>query len=220
MSSPYVYGNYSSTGRGKITENMLEHFFGSKTRLRLLKIFFRSPEQAFYVRELSRLTDMQLNAVRREITNLEKMNLIEGIPFSEVSSHEAVGTGRSKYYRLNSGALLYPELKALLLKAEIGEERHLVEMLKNKAGTVKLLLLTGIFLQEKESSTDLLIVGKIKPLTVAKLIKDYESELGKVVRYTIFDEKEFRDRREIGDKFLYGLFEAKHLSVVDEYHLN
>ncbi|MBI5729290.1 MAG: winged helix-turn-helix transcriptional regulator [Candidatus Magasanikbacteria bacterium] len=199
---------------------MLEHFFGSKTRLRLLKIFFRSPEQAFYVRELSRLTDTQLNAVRREIANLEKMGLIAGVPFTEISTHEAVGTGRSKYYRLDSNSLLYPELKALLLKAEIGEERHLVEMLKNKAGQVKLLLLTGIFLQEKEVDTDILIVGKIKPLTVAKLIKAYENELGKVVRYTILDEKEFRDRREIGDKFLYSLFEAKHLSVVDEYHLN
>lgn len=199
---------------------MLEHFFGSKTRLRLLKIFFRSPEQSFYGRELARLTEMQLNSVRREMINLEKMSLIEAVPFAEVSTHEAVGTRRSKYYRLNSNSLLYPELKALLLKAEIGEERHLVEMLKSKAGDVKLLLLTGIFLQEKEVNTDLLIVGKIKPLTVARLIKDYENELGKVVRYTILDEREFRDRREIGDKFLYSLFEAKHLSVVDEFHLN
>ncbi|SRR3989339_119290 len=199
---------------------MLEHFFGSKTRLLLLKIFFRSPDQAFYVRELSRLTERQLNAVRREIMNLEKIGLIKGVPFNEITTHEAVGTGRSKYYRLDSNSLLYPELKALLLKAEIGEERHLVEMLKNKAGSIKLLLLTGIFLQEKETSTDLLIVGKIKPLTVARLVKDYENELGKVVRYTIFDEREFRDRREIGDKFLYSLFEARHLSVVDEYHLN
>lgn len=199
---------------------MLEHFFGSKTRLLLLKIFFRSPDQAFYARELSRLTGMQLNAVRREIANLAGIGLIAKAHFDEVALHAAVGTGRSKYYRLDPGSLLYPELKALLLKAEIGEERQLVEMLKNKAGRVKLLLLTGIFLQEKEVDTDILIVGKIKPLTVAKLIKAYENELGKVVRYTIFDEKEFRDRREIGDKFLYGLFEAKHLSVVDEYHLN
>lgn len=199
---------------------MLEHFFGSKTRLLLLKIFFRSPDQAFYARELSRLTGMQLNAVRREIANLAGIGLIAKAPFDEVAAHAAVGTGRSKYYRLDPGSLLYPELKALLLKAEIGEERQLVEMLKSKAGRVKLLLLTGIFLQEKEVDTDILIVGKIKPLTVAKLIKAYENELGKVVRYTIFDEKEFRDRREIGDKFLYGLFEAKHLSVVDEYHLN
>lgn len=200
---------------------MLEHFFGSKTRLKLLKIFFRSPDQAFYVRELARLADTQLNGIRREIANLEKMYLLKTISANEVlGSGGTAGTGRSKYYRLDTGSLLYPELKALLLKAEIGEERQLIEALKDKAGTVKLLLLTGIFLQEKDVNTDLLLVGEIKPLIVAKLIKAYESELGKVVRYTIFDEKEFQDRWEIGDKFLYSLFEAKHLSVVDEYHLN
>ena len=46
-----------------------------------------------------------------------------------------------------------------------------------------------------------------------------EAATGKAVRYTIFTDKEFRERREIGDKFLYGLFEAKHLLPVNHYNL-
>ena len=34
--------------------------------------FFHSPERAFYVRELARLVEGQLNAIRRELANLER----------------------------------------------------------------------------------------------------------------------------------------------------
>jgi hypothetical protein len=42
----------------------------------------------------------------------------------------------------------------------------------------------------------------------------------KTIRYTIMDEKEFNDRRQVGDRFLFSLFEAKHLMMVDSYGIN
>ncbi len=198
---------------------MLEHFFGSKTRLKLLKIFFRSPEQAFYMRELARLAETQLHAVRREISNLERMNLIVQVPLKEAKKRDT-GTERSKYYQLHAASLLYHELKALLLKAELLEEKELIEELKDKGGEIKMFILTGLFTQDKDVNSDMLLVGKLKPLVVGKLVKRYETELGKTIRYTLMDEEEFKDRREIGDKFLYSVFEAKHIFIVNEYNLS
>lgn len=198
---------------------MLEHFFGSKTRLKLLQLFFREPEKTFYLRELARLTDTQLNAIRREIANLERLGLIMSVP-AAIAESETPVTERHKYYRLNREAVLFPEIEALLLKSQLLEEQEFIEQLKTKTGVVRLMVLTGLFTGAPDVSTDLLLVGSLKPLIVARLIKEYETSTGKVVRYTMFTEREFRERREIGDKFLYSVFEARHLTPVNEYHIS
>ncbi len=198
---------------------MLEHLIGSKTRLKLLQLFFRSPERSFYVRELSRIIEVQLNAVRREIANLEKLGVIKQVPVG-TSNLEEIGTERSKYYKLDSNFLLYSEIKMLLIKSKELEEQKLIEDLKKKGGQIKFLLLTGIFTEDKEAVTDILIVGQIKAVMVSKLIKEFEKIAGQPIRYTIMEEKEFTDRREIGDRFLYGVFESKNIVVLDELHIS
>lgn len=195
---------------------MIEQLFGSKTRVKLLHIFFHSSDRPFYVRELARLAEGQLNAIRRELSNLEKIGLITPVIISQGEVPEGAGTGRSKYYKLNEGCLFYAELKSLLFKSQILYERELIEMLKNRAGKLKILLFTGCFTDAKNAETDILLVGEIRPLVVAKLVQDFEKKLGKSLRYTVMTEKEFKDRREIGDKFLYSIFEEKHIIVVDE----
>jgi len=193
---------------------MLEHFFGSRTRVTLLKIFFRSPEQSFYGRELARMAETQLNAVRREIANLERLQLIKAVP-----SPADATTERSKYYQIDSLGPLYHEVKALLIKSELLEEQELIEAIKTKGGTITLFILTGIFTQA-EVDSDILLVGNLKPVVISKIIKHYELETGRSIRYTLMDEREFRDRREIGDKFLYSIFEAKYTLAVKGYNLS
>ncbi len=193
---------------------MLEHLFGSKTRVKLLNIFFREPERAFFVRELNRLAGLQLHTVRRELSNLEAMGVVGQVE-GKISGKHTVGTERSKYYKLITESLLFPELKALLLKAQVMEEQALIDIIKEKGGDVKLFILTGFFTNESEVETDIMLVGAIKPMVIAKIIRDYEKESQRSIRYTILTEAEFRERHEIGDKFLYSIFEAKHITAID-----
>lgn len=197
---------------------MLEHLFGSKTRLKLLYLFFSYPERAFFVREISRQSGVQLNAVRREIANLGKIGIVRQVSSAEAKTEE-IGTERSKYFQLEPDFVLLAELKSLLFRAHLLEEQDLIEKIKKRAGEIKFLLLTGIFTGEKNAGTDLLLVGKVKPVTMMRLIKEFEKTLGRPIRYTMMDGKEFGERREIGDKFLYGLLETKHLVAIDEYGL-
>jgi hypothetical protein len=198
---------------------MLEHFFGSRTRLKLLKLFFRSPDRSFYVRELARTIDTQLNAVRREISNLQKLKIIKQTVVQEVNLEDG-GTGRSKFYQVDEQSPLFNELRALLTKSEVLEEQQLIEEIKAKGGKLKLFLLTGIFTGEKDATTDILVVGKLKANVLSKLIRRYENDLGKTVRYTFMTEEEFKDRRHIGDRFLFAILEAKHVFVVNELNVS
>lgn len=194
---------------------MLEHLFGSKTRVKLLRIFFRDDTKAYFVRELTRLLGVQINAVRRELEVLKKVGLVREV----IDQTNKAEIHQKKFFRVNTQAALYPELHALLLKAKLVEQQVFIEQLQEKAGTIDLLLLTGRFTGDRRAPSDILLVGDIKERIVTKLIADYENEFGFEIRYTVFSTKEFAERRHIMDKFLYELFEAKHIKIVDKLGL-
>ncbi len=197
---------------------MLEHLFGSKTRLKLLQLFFRHPDRAFFVREICRMVGSHLNAVRRELSNLEHLGIIAVTDKQEVPDYDQ-GSERAKYYILQKDFLLFGELKSLLLKAQVMEEQAFVSDLKSKGGLIKLFVLTGIFTDEPQTNTDILLVGKVKPVSTSKIIRDYEKSIDRPIRYTIMTEEEYNERKEIGDKFLYSILESKHIVIYDEVNV-
>ncbi len=188
---------------------MLEHFFGSKTRVKLMQIFFQSPTTLFYGRELARLTDAQLNGIRRELSHLEKIGVIKPVDNLVGQTIE-----RTKYYQLDANFLLFSELKALLFKAQLIEQREYIERLK-LVGEIKLLVIAGFFTQDTQSPTDILLVGKIDLQKLDELIAEFEKFLGQSIRYTAMDEAELAERKELSDVFLYHIFETKHLELVN-----
>ena len=198
---------------------MLEYLFGSKTRLKLLKTFFRQSERPFFVRELSRMLGSQINAIRRELSLLLKTGLIKETDETGFLNPGEIGSKLRKYYRLDTESILYPEMQALLVKAQVlGEEQFSKEMV-DKGGNIKLLLLTGSFTGDKRAPSDLLIVGKLKEQSIARVISKYEKDFGFEIRYTTMLDKEFTERRNMMDKFIYALFEADNIKVVNEYNL-
>ena len=55
---------------------MIDALFGSKTRVKLLHLFLNNPGKSFYVREITRLIDEQINSVRRELANMLNVGII------------------------------------------------------------------------------------------------------------------------------------------------
>src|SRR3954467_14383534 len=55
---------------------MVEQLFGCKSRVNLLQLFYSNPNRSFYVREITRKIDEQINSVRRELSNLLSIGII------------------------------------------------------------------------------------------------------------------------------------------------
>jgi hypothetical protein len=195
--------------------SMLEHLFGSKTRVRLLRLFLNDGQNKFFVRELTRRIGAQINAVRNELDHLVKLGLIVVVEEEGGESRRKQDASRrKKYYRLNTEALLYPELQALFVKARILLEKDFVRRLAT-TGSVTYLALTGTFVGVKDSPTDLLIVGRISRDKLAPLIRDFEREIGRDLNYTVMTPQEFKYRRDVTDRFLYSILESKKIVVLD-----
>jgi hypothetical protein len=204
---------------------MLDHLFGSKTRVGLLRLFFDNPDEAYFVRELTRVLDAQINSIRRELENLASLGIVQVIDHIEDHSVEIVeevvpkGLNKKKYYRLNKSFVLYSELSGLFSKSHLMLEKELLTELR-QIGQVSFLALTGFFTGLTNTMTDMLVVGVVNKEYFAQLITKYEKKLGREINYTVMPLKEFQYRRDITDRFLYDILVNPKIVVVDQVGLN
>lgn len=194
---------------------MLEQFFGSKARVKLLKTFLSRPEQQYYTRQLARDLGLQVNSIRRELENLKNIGIIKESE-DDSDNNEDPKKNDKKYYQSDTDFLLFNELKQLFSKANLLSCQAFLNKFKDDED-IKLLILSGIFTGETRSLSDLLIVGKIKRSKFKEQLDILETDLGKEINYTIMDEVEYNYRLDIHDIFLYKLKQGKILKLLDRF---
>ncbi len=92
-------------------DKSIEALFGSKTRVKLLNLFLNNPEKTFYVREITRLIDEQVNSVRRELRNLE-----------DIKAVNSATEDRKLFYGINQRFKYYIPLRAVFAGIDVDEE--------------------------------------------------------------------------------------------------
>ncbi len=191
----------------------IEQMFGSKTRARLMSLFLQQPKELFYVRELTRRIDAQLNSVRRELKNLIDMGLILEKQSDRVRTSTALSE-KKKFYTANTDFILFDDLRSLFQKVQILLKQNLVQEIDGK-GSIYYFAFTGRFVDAKEIPTDILIVGDIKQSLLEEMIKKFELEIPYEINYTLMPKDEFRDRRQVADRFLSSILNAEKVVMID-----
>jgi DNA-binding transcriptional regulator YhcF (GntR family) len=203
---------------------MLGKLIGSNTRVKILKLFISHADKKFYIRQIARDLKLQLNSVRRELENLEKFGLLvsnmqAGTDANVDNQEAAASKADKKYYRINTDFVLFEEIKALIIKAQVLYEKDFIEKIK-KTGKPKLLVLTGFFVNDTKKIVDLFIVGRLNKIKLLRLIKELEGELGREINFSLMDIAEFKYRRDITDVFLYDILDNKKIIVFDEFGIS
>lgn len=184
---------------------MVEQLFGSKTRIKLLKLFMSNPNRSFYVREITRKIDEQINSVRRELSNLHEIGIIT----SDNSSHK-------RYYEVNQK---YRHYKALASIFSTNDEKPTAKSKPKSTGSVieslgeiEFMALSGIFTRDSNSPADLMIVGEVNKKKLDSYILELEESKGREIRFAVFDKKEAEYRKMVHDRFMVKMLSSK-LSV-------
>ncbi len=192
---------------------MIEQLFGSKTRVKLLKLFFGNPNRAYYVREITRKIDEQINSVRRELSNL----LSIGIITSDTTNNKL-------YYEVNQKYEYYLPLskifgvKSVKSKAKKSDDSEIGQGVENEfkmLGHVELVLFTGQFTRDTEAPVDVFIVGNVNKNAVDKYIAGLEEEEGKEISYTIMKPEDYNYRQQINDRFVTQIINSKKQVLLD-----
>lgn len=166
---------------------MLKNLFTSATRVKLLELFLLHPDEEYFIRELTRKLDEQINSVRRELDNLKKIGLLK-----------SKNKNRKKYYISDKNFIFFNELKSMIVKS-LSDNDTITKKIA-KCGTLDLLVLSGVFV-DKPSSIDLLIVGNVDKDKLSSILNN-EIDTRKPVKFSILPKEEFLYRLKCNDKFI------------------
>jgi uncharacterized protein len=201
-------------------EFRIEQLFGSRTRARLLGLFLENSQRAFYVRELARRIDAQLNSVRRELKNLVDVGIVlevDGDPGEAVvieADEEGGKSDNKRFYQANQDFPIFEDLRGVMKKVAVLMNHTLMQELA-KHGRLDLLVLTGSFTDSFSIPTDILVVGELKEEGVQRSVGEFEKEIGREVNYTYMPREEFEYRRDVGDRFLSSILQGKRVVLAD-----
>lgn len=189
---------------------MIDQLFGSKTRVKLLHLFYSNPNRPFYVREITRKIDEQINSVRRELSNLLSIGIIS----SENQNNKL-------YYEVNQNFEYHAPLLEIFGSEQVsittssGDDLSSEARLK-KLGNIELAFFTGQFTRDESSGVDLLIVGDINQTQLEKYISELEEKEGKDIRFAVMSPKDFAYRQQVNDRFMLLALAAKKQIITDK----
>ncbi len=205
---------------------MLEQLFGSRTRTRLLHLFLKNPDEKFFIRELTRKIDTQINSVRRELKNLLECGIIDEVIDKQIPSSDSrngsdsrkrnvkVDNTLRKYFKANRSFVLFDELMHLFLKSPLLLQNRFVREISS-FGTVDYALMSGFFVGRTDTPVDILVVGDIDRHKLARFISSLEKEIDQEINYALMKISEYQYRKSITDRFLFTILEGKKIVLVD-----
>jgi hypothetical protein len=208
----------------------MEQLFGSKTRTKLLKLFMSNPNRSFYVRELTRKIEEQINSVRRELANLLSLGLIT----SDSNNNKLYYEVSQDYEHYDALRMLFTGKKPVVAqtKQAAGSDKKVKKPVEkssvavdvdhavwDKAGRVVGLLYAGAFTRDDLSPVDVMIVGDVPVSRAEAAISELEKQEGKELRYSIMGVNEWTYRKQVNDKFYAQVMSAKKQIIKDEQEL-
>lgn len=183
---------------------MLQKLFISKVRIKILKKYFFDDEKEYHVRGLVRLLEEEINAIRRELQNLETAGLL-------ISQQK----GNKLFYRLNEKSPILEELKSMMFK-DREDIKTMIEHL-SKLEKIECAVLTENYLRDHHETAydiDILFVGDESATTLTAEMKKLEAEIGKTLRFSLLKRADLEFQKKRRDPFLLNILEKDKIILI------
>ena len=187
----------------------LSKLFGNETKVKIMRLFLFNPDHVYDTTDIADRVKAESSKVRREVAILENIGLVKR---RSTNKHKKNGHG----FVLDTQFSYLVPLQNFLINIEPLNSKEIIRRV-SRVGTIKLVVIAGVFIQEPESRADLLIVGdNVKKATLEKLIKTLESEIGKELRYAYFTTEDFKYRLSMFDKLTRDILDYPHKKVLNK----
>lgn len=188
-------------------DSKLKQITGSRTRTKLIKIFFSKPSESYYVRQLVRLSEEEINSVRRELSNLKKIGALLSVKRSN-----------KLFYWPNNKFLFFGELVMIAFKSKSFYTQ--LEKYKNKHVGLKRMYASKNFVYDKkpknQEEVDLVMMGNLDMDRIGKIVGAEEKKKGREINYMLMGRKEFNLRVSRKDPFMVDFFLKSPIVIIGE----
>lgn len=183
--------------------NILAGLFFSELRAEVFRLLFGLRAQRLYRAQIINLTKFKGASVEEELVKLRKLGLLVAEP-----------DGNRVYYSANTAHPLYPEIRNLVLKT-VGLRDVLATALADSSIEFAFVFGSiGSDTAKPESDVDVMVIGDITDLELAKRLRGVGEQLGREVNPHAYSRDEFARRVAANDHFLNDVLEKPKLFVI------
>jgi len=203
---------------------VLPKLFGSKERVKLLKLFLYNQDLFFSLADITKRTKVRTPLAKRELELLNEIGLVSvkklvipaPVTDQKKKKRKTKLVTKSQVWSLNQDFFYLDHLRAMFNADFLANNNELVERFKN-CGKIKLIILSGLFMPDGGTRADLLIVGDdLRRGTIEGIISTIESELGRELVYAILDTRDYHYRFQTSDRFVRDIMDYPHRRLVDK----
>lgn len=179
----------------------VSYIFGGEAKVKIMRLFIFNPTLAFTSSEVAHRSKTRPVVARRELKSLLNAGLIKK---------------RGHGFMLNRTYRYLPAIGNFLIEAAPISEKEIIKKI-GVTGNIKLILISGVFLHNPDSRVDLLVVGdNIKQGRLVTIMSSIEAELGRELRYAVFETADFQYRRGIYDKLIRDILDSQHTKILNK----
>ena len=179
----------------------LAKLFGSPARLKLLRLFFFNEELSFTAAVAATRAKVSLALARKEIAALVSAGIFKK---------------RASGFTVDKRFEHHEALFAFLRGTTALKDGVILDILK-RAGSLRLVVLSGLFSGTIETKVDVLVVGdRLDDRALTLAIQKLEAELGRELRYASFSTEDFRYRRGVYDRLIRDVFDYPRRVILDK----
>ena len=183
---------------------MLKKLIPSKTRLKILTLFFLHPNENYYLRKVVREISEEVNAVKRELDILEGEKVLD----KERRLNKV-------FYTINKNYMFYDEFLRIFSKFD--NLSQLIFKNRSKLGKIKFIALSTKYIKRlsiKEDEVYLLVVGIVVVPEITSIVSEVEKEFGREINYTVMPDEEFAFRKKNNDPFVWKFLKQPKIMLV------
>jgi DNA-binding transcriptional ArsR family regulator len=169
-----------------------------------MELFFTKADEMYYVREITRQTKEEINAVRRELERMLGYGLIKNEQ-----------RGNRVYYFLNKNYVFFQELLQMVAK-NTGLAKK-IRKNRRKLGDIKFVMFSGKYVAGKrprQDEVDVLIIGDVVLPEIQLLVKEEQEKIGRELNYAVFSAEEFEFRKTRRDPFIMDILYGSRVMVI------
>ena len=191
---------------------ILEKLFGSRERVKLMRLFLFNPDTIFSFSEVSARSATFLGRARKELAIFLKVGLVK----RRHLRGEGNKKGNKSGFILDQNFSYLKPVRNLLIQQILVSDAEIIRRMAKSMNKIKLIIEAGVFIQDLDSRVDFLVVGDgIKHNAVDRAIRNLESEIGKEIVYAVFETADFKYRLGMYDKLIRDILVFPHRKVLD-----
>jgi hypothetical protein len=202
----------------------LSKLFSGESRVKVMRLFLFNPEMIFSLEQVMDKAKISGKEAKAEIEVLKKAGMIKGRKFVQIVQKKKRGKiieskRKVECFQLDPNFEYLLPLQNLLINPRPLRPAEILKRLSH-VGKLKMVIVSGVFIQNPDSRVDILIVGdNLRRGSIDRIVKTMEAEIGKELTFASFETPDFHYRLGMYDKLIRDILDYPHQKLLDKLNI-